>query len=558
VSPDAFTHPEWLLPLSLAIAACVIALAVARARARNRWHRLLGPTASRFAGGRWSDGALLVAAVAIAIALLGPRFGERIVRTPISGVDVVFLVDVSRSMDARDTPPSRLDRARRASEEILARLAPGDRAGLAVFAGRGLLLAPLTPDHAAVVDLLSGLDTALIAPASSNLGDGIAAALNGFEVASERPRVVVVASDGEDPDRGRDLGAEAALAQRARVVTIALGSEAGAGVPDGDRPLRDGAGDTVHSRRQHERLATLAAATDGASFVGDAFGRIDFARAAAEVRRDARAAALRAGASRAGGWVERRVAAPRAVPFAVLAFALLLLEALPRVASETRGRLRPKAADRMPAAAVALAATVAVAAAVAHDADSREPRASATHAEAAARVRARPDDARAQLELGLACLETERNEAAVRAFAAASVFARNTPLAAVAYYDLGVAELAQGDLPAARDAFFAALELDPSDEQARFNLEWALRAANAPAPNLDPGAGAKPDTSDAEQESQPANEPGASERAPAIPEMSAAQRRRWLERAEDDPAHWLRTAAGEPEAPNARAARPAW
>ena len=83
----------------------------------------------------------------------------------------------------------------------------------------------------------------MIEPASSSLGAGVGAALAAFEDASERPRALVVASDGEDPDSGRDLGIAAANASRARVVTIALGSEAGGSVPDGARTLldRDGA-----------------------------------------------------------------------------------------------------------------------------------------------------------------------------------------------------------------------------------------------------------------------------------------------------------------------------
>ena len=75
-----------------------------------------------------------------------------------------------------------------------------------------------------------------------------------------------------------------------RAITAALGSEIGAHVPDGPRPLRARDGATVVSRRRADRLARLAAGTDGESFVGDEWGRIDFDRAAAAIRRDAAAA----------------------------------------------------------------------------------------------------------------------------------------------------------------------------------------------------------------------------------------------------------------------------
>jgi len=549
VTPATLVHPEWLNAIALAILACAIALIAARRLARRRCRRLLGENPPPRPRALSSDAALFIAGVAIAIALLGPRLGEKVVLVPFTGVDVVFVVDVSRSMDARDIPPSRLDRACRAVEEILIRLRPGDRAGLAVFAGRGLLLAPLTPDHDALVDLLAALDTDLIKPASSNLGAGVNAALAAFEAGSDRPRVLVVASDGEDSSRSRTLGAETARALRTRVVTIALGSESGGVVPDGDRPLRDRDGEIVRSRRQRKSLARLAVATDGEAFLGDGWGRIDFARATASVQRDASAAA-------ADGWIEQRVAAIGTAPFAVLAFALLLLEGLPR----PRQAWRPRRAVAACATAVAV-----MLASGAHGVETakrvgRDPRSPTNEAaDAATRARARPDDARAQLELGLAYLDSGRNEAAMRAFQAATVFARSAVLAAVAYYDLGVAALANGDRHAARDAFFAALDIDPSDDEARFNLEWTLQNAATPRPEPGPEGVSQPGA--AEPGAKPESEKSADEardRVPEIPAMSDAQRRRWLERAEDDSRPWLRAAAATPDESDPPSTRPAW
>lgn len=548
MTPAALVHPEWLNAVAIATLACAIALVVAGRLARRRCRRLLGGKSPPRPRALSSDSALFIAGVAIAVALLGPRFGEQVIRVPFTGVDVVFLVDVSRSMDARDIPPSRLDRARRAVEEILVRLAPGDRASLAAFAGRGLLLAPLTPDHDALVDLLAALDTDLIEPASSKLDAGVDAALTAFEAGSDRPRVLVVASDGEDSNRSRELGAEAALAFGVRVVTIALGSEVGGVVPDGERPLRDRDGEIVRSRRQRDRLARLADATKGEAFLGDAWGRIDFARAAASVRRDA-------GAASADGWIEQRVAAVASAPFALLAFALLLLEGLPR---PRRAWLRQRTAA---ACATALAVMLA---AGAHGTEipkrtGRDPRAPAGQAAdpAATRARARPGDSRAQLEIGLAHLDAGRNEAAMRAFQASTVYARSDVVAAVAYYDLGVAALANGDLGAARDAFFSALDIDPSDDQARFNLEWTLRNADAQKLETGPESVSQPGAADAESDSgESAEEAG--DRVPEIPSMSGAQRRRWLERAEDDARPWLRAAAATPDESGPRSTRPVW
>jgi Ca-activated chloride channel family protein len=537
VSPATLAHPEWLGLALWITAAAALAVAAARRVAGGRSRRLLGPSAPASLGTFTRDGALLVALAAIALALLGPRVGERSVLVSASGVDVVFLVDVSRSMDATDVPPSRLVRARQTVSELLARLEPGDRAALAAFAGRGLLLTPLTPDRNALTDLLAGLESGFIQPASSNLASGIDTTLAAFEDGSERPRVLFVASDGEAPKRREDPGVTEAARRGVRIVTAALGSDAGGWVPDGGRVLRDRSGAAVTSRRDSERLARIAAATGGAAFVGDEWGRIDFSHAIAELRRDV---------GPGGEPVARRVAAVRVAPFAALAFLLLLLEGLPQPR-------RPRAAAA--ALAGAVGAALLLTAWPPDAARGSDPGRSALAA-AEARVRQEPEDARAQIGLGLIHLEEGRSEAAARAFLAAVAHAREADVAAVAYYDLGVVALDRGELENAREAFFDALDLDPSDSAARFNLEWTLAAIRGrqaePPVQSGEGAGQPPPAPDSRPRTRE-EQPKATAAVPpptaqsgamdAMSSMSAEERRRWLERTTDDTRRWLQTSA---------------
>lgn len=508
-------HPEWLTPLVACALAALGAVAGARRVARRRRQRLLGRARRPRGAHLESDAALLLALIAIAIALLGPRLGERTLRVPGSGVDVVFAVDVSRSMDARDVPPSRLARARRAVAELLARLAPADRAGLVAYAGRGVLLAPLTPDRDALRELLSALDSGLLQPPASDVGAGVRAALEAFEPGAGRPRVVFVLGDGEDPQRGGDLGAAEARGAGARVLAAALGSDAGATVPDHGVPLRDARGDVVVSRRRSERLARLAQATGGELFEADAWGAFDLERAVSALRRDAAAAP--------GEWLERRVAAVRVAPFAALAFALLLVEGLPR----------PRA-GRAAARGLALAAAALVGLAAGGESGG---------------------DARALLATGLEALEHGRHEVAARAFLAAAVRAPDSETGALAYYDLGVTALESGDLEAARDAFFDALALRPGDRRTRFNLEWTLQALERrtpPPPRQSPPP--PPEPPPAQREPEPPEE---SRPTPMPKPIAEAQRERLLARVPDDPERALRSAAAEPGAP-ARGAGPVW
>jgi Mg-chelatase subunit ChlD/tetratricopeptide (TPR) repeat protein len=559
-----WVHPEWAPLVAAGVALVAAVVLVSFARARRRAGRLLGDPGvvgvRRFA----RDLALVAALAAIAAAALGPRLGTRLERMPGSGVDVVLLVDVSRSMDAADVPPSRLVRARQLAIDLLARLAPGDRAALAAFAGRGVLLTPLTPDHDALAELAGALDGELLVDRASDLGDGVAAALRAFEAASERPRVLVVLSDGEDPAGGDDAAAAALARAGVRLVTIALGSEEGVPVPDRGGWLRDDRGRTVVSRRDAERLARWAALGDGAAFTGDRWGAIDLAAALAAIRRDAAGAPGMAGreaaatggaedasapgvaedASAAHDEVARRVPAVRTTPLAALAFALLWLEwtgALGAVSRARRRRARqeerpaPRAATRAPAraastAALALAAlTLVLAAPPPGVAD--EPGVPPELREAAealgidphllppdpdpdavprleAALRVRPGDPALLVALGVARAERGDRAGAEHALRAAALGARDPALAGLAWYDLGVLALGARELEAARDAFLESLALAPDDGPARFNLEWTLRALEEEPPPPTPGGRAPQDEEESEPEQAPEPPPG--------------------------------------------------
>ena len=564
-----WTHPEWAGPLAASGLAAAALLALAWRRAAERRRTLLGRFAPGDAGRR-GDTWLLVALAAIALALVGPRLGERVVRIPASGLDLVVLVDVSRSMEARDVPPSRLARARDAARQALEGLEPGDRAALAVFAGHGALLTPLTPDTGALVELLPALDTGLMTDQGSELGAGLEAALGAFQAESARPRVVLLLSDGEHAG-----GVEGEVLRRvaradARVVAAAFGSDEGARVPVRGSVLRDGRGHEVVSRRDAAALGRVAEGTGGALLAGDRWGAL---------APDALRPALRAGARvDADGFIERRVAVTRARPLALLALAILLLEAAP-LALAAAGALPHAGARRGPVgsgraprqglgARASLVALVALALGASPGQEEAAALAEVQRLEAA--VRAAPEDAAALLRLGAARAALGARAEAERAFLAAAVRARDPGLAALATFDLGVAALERGDLPAARDAFFDALALDPGDDRAKYNLEWTLRLLDqAPPPSLPAAEGeGEQDTAEApssepppESESEAETRPApaaqgerAEERGPEVRdpppsaaasplELDPADAERWLDAVEDDPGRALREAA---------------
>lgn len=213
--------------------------------------------------------AICVLALAMVVLALGdPRWGTRYVETDRSGMDLMFVVDVSRSMDADDASPSRLDRAKLFVEDAVDDLA-GDRVGLVDFAGDPVVKSPLTLNYDAFKTSLSELSSRSTDRGGSMLGDAIRVAADAFpEDPDAVGRAIIVLSDGEDMDSFPvEAAAEARQRHGARVYTVGLGdTRDGARIPDvvaGQPTWLKYRGAEVWSRMDPETLDAVARSGEG-------------------------------------------------------------------------------------------------------------------------------------------------------------------------------------------------------------------------------------------------------------------------------------------------------
>ena len=172
---------------------------------------------------------VMALAVAVAgLALAGPAF-ERLEQPVFRSLAArVIVLDVSRSMDARDLAPSRMARARYKVSDLLRRSRDG-RTGLVVFAGDAFVVAPLTRDADTLVHLLSAVDTGVVPVQGSRPDLGLAAAGDLLERGHAATGEIVLVTDGMRGPRTRDT-AEALAARGIRVSVLAVGTEEGAPV----------------------------------------------------------------------------------------------------------------------------------------------------------------------------------------------------------------------------------------------------------------------------------------------------------------------------------------
>ena len=135
--------------------------------------------------------------ILLIFAASGPQIGTRVAPVERKGIDLVFALDVSESMNAQDVKPSRLEKAKFEISQMIDEL-KGDRIGLIVFAGSSHLYLPLTSDYEAAQLFLDAIDTKMIPSQGTDLSTALRTAISAFNEESEKYKVMVLVTDGED------------------------------------------------------------------------------------------------------------------------------------------------------------------------------------------------------------------------------------------------------------------------------------------------------------------------------------------------------------------------
>jgi Ca-activated chloride channel family protein len=501
-----FAVPDllWLALLAPLVAAAAMGLwrrrlaADAAWAARGLWDRLLPAFAPRRL--TLSVLALALAVLGASLALARPRWGSGEQKVERKGVDVVFLVDSSLSMGALDAPPSRLFVAKSLVRRMT-RDMPGNRVGLVQTEGDSVVLAPLTLDGGVIDLLLDAIDPGSLPTPGTELAPGVETALRLFGEGSEKHRVLVLLSDGEDFGGGLDSEISKLKEEGVVVFALGIGTPQGSTVPiPGTSELkRDQDGTVVVSQLHEDALEKLARATGG-----------DYLRATS-------AAVDPAPIVRRIDRLEKRTIESQSLstlqerfqwPLALAALALLVYLAVGPFAPEAktvRGKnvgagLVPSRSKAAAARAHALPALLLLGSLAfpslpwqphlpgwverwMYNPRERTERSIAAYkgskpeeavgpADTAARLA--PGDPTVQYDDGTVHLGAGHARKAVSMLEKAAKGASPT-LSPAAHYNLGNARLAAGDAAGAAEAYRQTLREQPGDQNAKYNLELALR-----------------------------------------------------------------------------------
>ena len=201
------------------------------------------------------------------IALVNPKIGTELKTVKREGVDIVFALDVSKSMLAEDIAPNRLEKAKRIVSEIINTL-NNDRVGVIAYAATALPILPITDDYLTAKTFLQSLNTDMLSSQGTAIIQSINLAQKFYDDEDQTNRVLCILSDGEDHEVERQNLLELAEQSGITIITIGLGSVKGAPIPIKENNIvksykKDENGDVVVTKLNTQLLNSIANSSSG-------------------------------------------------------------------------------------------------------------------------------------------------------------------------------------------------------------------------------------------------------------------------------------------------------
>lgn len=411
---------------------------------------------------KFSLGALAVTMLVLALAnLRKPSEKSEVTR---KGVDIIFALDVSKSMLAQDIQPDRLTRAKQFLQRLVDKL-PDDRIGLVLFAGRAYLQMPLSTDHSAATMYIQQASPSSVPTQGTVLSEALQTSSNAFISKERKYRSLVIISDGEDHDPRAVTLAQELAGRGIMINTIGIGSPNGSQIidPSTGTAKRDQDGNVVVSRLNEAELQQLAAITGGI------YTRLN------DVDASVKAVVQQLGTieKTAVSDTEFRDYTSYFQWFVIAAFLFLLIEFF-----------LPERKRRM---AVATSLFFFISSASAQQPDKFISKGNnlyrqGEYAKAADQYRKslerKPDNALTNFNLANALYRQQQFADAEQVFTRNLEHTTDPAMLNRIYYNKGLAHTRKKELEASIDAYKQALIHDPTDADARYNLQIALRELN--------------------------------------------------------------------------------
>lgn len=211
---------------------------------------------------------VLLGLTCLIIALVNPKMGTKVEKVKRQGIDIVFAIDVSKSMLAEDVAPNRLEKSKQIVSQIINQLG-GDKIGIIAYSGSAFPVLPMTSDYAVGKMFLQSMNPGMISSQGTSIDQAIElASENFFNKKDKTNKLLVIISDGEDHSDNAESAAEEAQKSGLKIITIGVGTEKGGVIPirkNGtiEAYQKDKDGQTVITKRNATVLSAIAKASKG-------------------------------------------------------------------------------------------------------------------------------------------------------------------------------------------------------------------------------------------------------------------------------------------------------
>jgi Ca-activated chloride channel family protein len=210
---------------------------------------------------------LILAFGFLVIGLVNPKIGTKSETVKREGIDIVFAVDVSKSMLCEDVAPSRLEKSKQIVSQIINQLV-GDRIGIVAYAGSAFPVLPITTDYGVAKMFLQSMNPSMVSSQGTSLDEAIKLSSTYFDDDKKTSKLLILISDGEDHSEGASDAAEEASKLGLKIIAIGLGTPKGGPIPlkENGRVLsfkRDQNNAVVVTKLNEESLKVISKNTKG-------------------------------------------------------------------------------------------------------------------------------------------------------------------------------------------------------------------------------------------------------------------------------------------------------
>ncbi len=216
---------------------------------------------------------LILALVGLILGLVNPKIGTKMETIKREGIDIVFAIDVSKSMLAEDVAPNRLEKSKQIVSQIINQLG-NDRIGIVAYAGSAFPVLPITTDYSVSKMFLQSMNTTMLSSQGTSLDDAIKLSSTYFDKGNKTSKLLILISDGEDHSEGATDAAAEANKNGMKIITIGVGTEKGGPIPMKQNGVvqsfkRDNNNEVVITKLNQESLKEIAKATKGGYVSGN-------------------------------------------------------------------------------------------------------------------------------------------------------------------------------------------------------------------------------------------------------------------------------------------------